>query len=173
MRQLLALSLNPSACASYSDVKPRFKAPSETSDPFDVTERKIRLATLRLIQGIASTSGAAAVFRAIPHAGEDEALMSEEQRAEHTARTARYIAEDRDDAASDPADSLFQFAGKRVLQNCRDVWALLGGAAMKKKPPMTPEQPVVAHGWELLRVFVGIWEAEQDERRMKGGEAMA
>lgn len=70
-------------------------------------------------------------------------------------------------------DTALALAGKRVAR-CEDVWELLGGAAGRGKgfKYRTRERPVVRGGWELLRVFVEVWEAEGEGRKARGGECI-
>lgn len=144
-----------------------------SDDPFVQTERKIRLASLRLLEDVAATAGAQAVLRALRHHGVDDSYVAgpsaePDAEAERTRESLlKWANPGPEDATIDPSDSRVQAAGRRILR-CEDVWAFLGGAARKKKIAITAEQPIVRHGWEVLRTLVVIWETEQRQRAEQG-----
>lgn len=159
VRQLLSVALSPEDCLKH----PRESLEPPTSDPFPVTARKIRLETLHILEDIASTSGGAAVCRAIPGYGKDPSL--------HPVVPPTYDKHGEeiivDEAELDPHpeedDRALTLAGKRVAA-CADVWSFLGGASAKT-PPAGSATPMTRGAWDVLRTLVTIWEGEVAAKR--------
>lgn len=164
IHQLLALALSPASCLPPTRAK---KLVASNVDPLVPTSRKIRSQALRLLEDLAGTISAEAVFRAVPGYVADATFRQENfpsaeffstgeasenvkgKRPYHLPPLLRPSKVNDDDED----DSPLIMAGKRIAR-CEDLWTVLGAADESDGPPAS------AQGWELLRTFVGIWEEE-------------
>lgn len=170
-RQLLALALSPYSCLPSKQSTEK-RVPSTNSDPFIPTRRKIRIASLRLLELIANSTGAETIFRAAPGYDPDSSIdtsldgtNSSTISAQTNGKQKRSRVED-DDDEDDEDEGPFYLAGKRVGK-LDDLWDFLAGMAENNEGTITRsrEEPIASGGWEMLRSFVGIWEEEASVRK--------
>lgn len=179
----MALALSPASCLAASSTLSRHLAPPSL-DPFDSTSRQIRNGALRLLQDIGATNGGEALARATPGYVPDLSLVrgvggstsamdvfGGNVGLKKGGRSLPTPPQEEQGFPDDIDDTALALAGKRVARS-EDVWELLGGAAGRGKgfKYRTRERPVVRGGWELLRVFVEVWEGEGESRNARGGE---
>ncbi|SDA01404.1 BZ3500_MvSof-1268-A1-R1_Chr10-1g02632 [Microbotryum saponariae] len=180
IRQLLSLSLStlsslggPSTTTSTSTLTPTVS--STTLDPIPLTERKLRLQALHLLERIARSNSVQAILRSVPgHAPRDPLLQALYEDYLPTSKSLNPdngpIDDDRlDEVIIDEAeddDTELVVSARRMAQRttCEDVWALLGGSADRIPKSRDKDRPLTKGGWETLGMFVASWE---DEQRMK------
>ncbi|KDE05276.1 hypothetical protein MVLG_04308 [Microbotryum lychnidis-dioicae p1A1 Lamole] len=180
IRQLLSLSLStlssldgPSTTTSTSTLTPTVS--STTLDPIPLTERKLRLQALHLLERIARSNSVQAILRSVPgHAPRDPLLQALYEDYLPTSKSLNPDNGPIDDGRLDEViideaeddDTELVVSARRMAQRttCEDVWALLGGSADRVPKSRDKDRPLTKGGWETLGMFVASWE---DEQRMK------